>query len=144
MDVTAEQIAFTSPVGDNLEFGLAVTKDITSGALPAVNFLDDKGNPHQFLQTSALIKDRRDIFELNLTRYGEENLATVTYGTSEEDDYSSEYGSVSYRFDMNQKRTMLTLGYGHSDDVVWNSYNPSVLLEEASEFNNRKKRRVKC
>ncbi len=139
MTVKADQLSITGPIGQNFEGNFSATRDITSGASPVVNFLDGKGKPHQFLETGASIKDQRDIYEGTLTHYGDSSLSSIKLGTSEEDDYTSDYFSLSHRIDFHRKLSSLTFGYGHSDDDVWNSYNPSVLLEEPSIFNTRQK-----
>lgn len=139
MSIEADQFSVTTPIADNFEGKFSAVRDITSGASPVVNFLDGKGKPHQFLETGASIRDQRDIYEVSLNHYGEDSLSGIKLGTSTEDDYESTYGSISYRLDLNRKLTSLTFGYGHSDDEVWNSYNPSVLLEEPSVFNHRQK-----
>ena len=139
MSIEADQFSVSTPIGENFEGKFAAIRDITSGASPVVNFLDGKGNPHQFLETGASIKDQRDIYEASLNYYGEDSLSGIKFGTSTEDDYESTYGSINYQLDLNRKLTSLTFGYGHSDDKVWNSYNPSVLLEEPSIFNTRQK-----
>ncbi|MBV1920480.1 MAG: DUF3570 domain-containing protein [Pseudomonadales bacterium] len=139
MTVKADQLSITGPIAQNFEANFSATRDVTSGASPVVNFLDGEGKPHQFLETGASIKDQRDIYEGTLSYYGDNSLSSIKLGTSEEDDYTSDYFSLSHRIDFNRKLTSLTFGYGHSDDDVWNSYNPSVLLEEPSIFKTRKK-----
>ncbi|OUS25014.1 hypothetical protein A9Q99_22470 [Gammaproteobacteria bacterium 45_16_T64] len=139
MSVTADQLSITVPIGQSLETNFTATKDVTSGASPVVNFLDGEGKPHQFLETGASIEDQRDIYEGTLSYYGDGSLTSIKLGTSEEDDYESNYSNISVKIDINDKLTNLSFGYGHSDDKVWNSYNPNVLLEEPSIFNNRRK-----
>ncbi len=139
MTIKADQISITGPIGRDFEGNFSAIRDVTSGASPVVNFLDGEGKPHQFLETGASIEDQRDIYEGTLTHYGDNSLSSIKLGTSEEDDYTSDYFSISHRFDFNRKLSSLTFGYGHSDDDVWNSYNPSVLLEEPSIFNTRQK-----
>ncbi len=139
MTVKADQLSITGPIAQNFEANFSATRDVTSGASPVVNFLDGNGKPQQFLETGASIKDQRDIYEGTLSYYGDNSLSSIKLGTSEEDDYTSDYFSVSHSIDFNRKLSSLTFGYGHSDDDVWNSYNPSVLLEEPSIFNTRQK-----
>ena len=139
MSIVVDQLSVTSPIGKDFEGNFSAIRDITSGASPVVNFLDGNGTPHQFLETGASIKDQRDIYDASLSYFGEDSLSTIKLGTSTEDDYESTYGAIDYRIDLNRKLTSLTFSYGHSDDKVWNSYNPSVLLEEPSIFNHRQK-----
>lgn len=142
MSVTTDQAFITTPVGRDFEGHFNAIQDVTSGASPVVNFLDTQGNPHQFVETGASIKDRREIYETSLGYYGDNSYASFGIGKSTEDDYISNYGSVSYRLDLNQKQTSLLAGAGMTSDEVWNSYNPDVFLEEPSIYNRRKKREL--
>lgn len=142
MEVTTEQVTLTTPVGREFEAQVAVIEDVTSGASPVVNFPDIEGNPQQFLETGASIKDRRDIIEASMGHYGDSGYANLKVGRSVEDDYKSHYGSASYRLDLFQKRTSVSVGAGLTSDEVWNSYNPDVLLEEPTEYNRRKKKEL--
>ena len=142
MRVTTEQVTLTAPVGREFEAQIAVIEDVTSGASPVVNFPDIDGNPEQFLETGASIKDRRDIVEASLGHYGDNGYTNLKLGRSVEDDYESCYGSASYRWDLFQKRTSFSMGLGLTSDEVWNSYNPDVLLEEPTEYNRRKKKEL--
>lgn len=142
MEVTTEQVTVTAPVGRDLEVQVAIIEDVTSGASPVVNFLDIDGNPRQFLETGASIKDKRDILETSLGYYADNGYGTLKLGHSVEDDYESHYGSASWRWDLFQKRTSFLLGVGLTSDEVWNSYNPDVLLEEPTEYNRRKKKEL--
>lgn len=140
MSVTTDHLALTFPIFRDFEGHLTAIKDVTSGASPVVNFLDIDGNPHQFVETGASIKDTRNIYEGVLGYYGDSGYGSVKLGRSREDDYESDYGSVSYRWDLNQKRTSLSFGAGLTSDEVWNSYNPDVLLEEPSVYKHRRKK----
>lgn len=140
MSVRTDQLMFRTPLGDAFEVNGTLIRDITSGASPVINFLDLQGNPQQFLETGASIRDQRDIYEVSLGHYGDEHYSGLKLGSSKEDDYESRYISVSYRKDFNQKTTTLFTGAGYNSDDVWNSYNSSVLLEEPSEFHKRRKR----
>ena len=64
----------------------------------------------------------------------------IKLGYSSEDDYQSRYGNVYYGIDLNQKQTNLLFSTSLSDDTVWNSYNPDVLLESPTQRNSRQKR----
>ncbi|MCG8668503.1 MAG: DUF3570 domain-containing protein [Pseudomonadales bacterium] len=140
MSVETEHVTLTVPVGRDFEVTGSIIEDITSGASPVVNFLDIDGDPHQFVETGASIKDKRDIVEASVGYYGVDDYASFKIGRSEEDDYESSYGSLSYRLDINHKRTSISFGAGLTSDEVWNSYNPDVLLEEPSIFDRRKKK----
>lgn len=140
MSVETQQVSLTVPVARDYEVNMTVIEDITSGASPVVNFLDIDGDPHQFVETGASIKDKRDIYETTLGYYGDDQYGAIKLGRSAEDDYESNYGNLSYRFDLDQKRTSLQFGVGLTSDEVWNSYNPNVLLEEPSVFKRRKKK----
>ena len=139
MSVTADQISITLPFGLNAEANFTATRDVTSGASPVINFLDADGIPQQFLETGASIKDQRNIYEGSVSYYGDSSLTSVKLGNSKEDDYRSDFASIGFQIDLNEQLGNLSFAYGHSEDTVWNSYNPSVLLEEPSEFHRRKK-----
>lgn len=139
MRVRADQLSFRTPMGRTLELSGTYIRDITSGASPVINFLDVRGKPHQFLETGASIKDHRDIYEATLGHYGAESYQGVKLGFSDEDDYTSRYASVNVRQNVNRRNTTLFASAGYNRDDVWNSYNPSVLLEEPSEYHHRQK-----
>lgn len=139
MQVRADQLSFRTPLGRTFELSGTYIRDLTSGASPVINFLDIRGKAHQFLETGASIKDQRDIYEASLGHYGEENYQGIKLGYSTEDDYTSTYASVNFRQNVNRRNTTLFASAGYNTDEVWNSYNPSVLLEEPSEYHQRSK-----
>lgn len=124
MSVRADQIAARTPLSSTLELSGTYIRDITSGASPVINFLDIRGNPHQFLETGASIRDHRDIYEASLGYYGLEHYKGIKLGYSTEDDYKSRYASLSFRQNVNRRNTTLLASVAYNKDDVWNSYNP--------------------
>lgn len=139
MSVEIDQLSLSAPVGDHYEIGFKAVKDVTSGASPVVNLLDGQGNPQLLLQSGASIEDTRKVYEGSIGYYGKNNYIGFGIGNSKEDDYEAKYANIDYRHSFRQKTTNVTLSAAHSNDDVWNTYNPSVLLDDPPVFNKRYK-----
>jgi len=140
MAVSADQINISYPIGDNYQGFFSATRDITSGASPVANVLDLNGNPHLLLHSGASIEDRRDILDASIGHYKDNSYIGISAGKSVEDDYVSNYGSISYRVDFLSKTTTLQFNAAFANDEVWNAFDSKVLIIDPTTYHTRKKR----
>ena len=98
--------------------------DIVSGASPET-VSNVSGEPVQVI-SAASIRDRRNLADLKVSRrFGELTLgASRSY--SEENDYLSHAYGLEARWDLNERNTTLAFGYGHSNDRIGSTFDPTL------------------
>lgn len=118
MRVDVYQATAVLPVGDDLRFQVNGVKDVMSGASPIFNRMQNGELVH--VMSRASISDQRDAVDINASYQldSEINLG-ATVGTSNENDYSSNYFNLDSAWEFNQKLTKLNAGFGYASDEVW-------------------------
>ncbi len=142
MTINTDQVTITFPIGEKFEGSLNAIKDVTSGASPVVNLLNADGSAEQVLQSGASIRDERKVYDVGLGYYDDDWYLGYSMGRSREDDYESDYLSLDYRENFNDKHTTLFLGISYSTDEVWNTFDPTSLLDEPTVVEERRKREL--
>lgn len=140
MDVSVSQLSLTAPLAERYELGVNGIRDITSGASPVLNLPDRDGEAYQVLQSGASIRDRREVMEASVARYGDTSYLKVKLGRSTEDDYESDFASIQYSHDFNQKNTRVSAGIAYNRDSVWNTYNPLDPFTEPKNVRDKRQR----
>ncbi len=118
MSVDIYQAAAALPVGDRLSLKANGVKDVISGASPVANGFAPNGQLVQIL-SSASIRDVRDAVDLSAKYAFDRATMGVNVGRSSENDYTSDFFNLDGQWDLTQKMTTLTGGFGFASDQVW-------------------------
>lgn len=106
------------------EFRASGVVDIVSGASPRL-VTNQSGEPVQSL-TGASIRDRRVGSDLGVARrWGDVKLG-VSHARSDEDDYQSRAFGAQAAWELDQRLTTITAGYGRASDRVRSTENPNL------------------
>ena len=98
--------------------------DIITGASPQL-VSNASGKPVTTI-SGASVSDRRNTYNVKAGRRFGDFTFSASRAHSEEDDYISHAYGLEARWDLNQKLTTLTAGYGKSNDRVRSSDNASL------------------
>jgi len=126
MKIDVYQAVATLPVNDRLSLKFNGVKDVISGASPIGPALagaknckgPSRGNLVQCL-SGASIHDVRDAVDVNASYFLDNATLDLDAGRSSENDYTSDFFNVNSRWELNDKLTTLTTGYGYASDHVW-------------------------
>ncbi|QJR14716.1 DUF3570 domain-containing protein [Usitatibacter palustris] len=106
------------------EFRASILMDIITGASPRV-VSNQGGTPVQTI-TGASITDRRKGADAKLTKRLGDFTFSASRTISDEVDYDSRAFGLEATWDLNQKLTTLTAGYGKANDRVGSRDNPQL------------------
>jgi len=128
MAVDIYQGVATASVNDKLSFKLNAVNDVVTGASPVgpavagLSPLRCKGPSSGGLtqcMSGATIHEQRTELDLNASYKLDAATLDVDAGRSSENDYISNFFNLNSRWELNNKMTTLTTGYGYASDKVW-------------------------
>jgi hypothetical protein len=109
---------------DVWEVKASAAMDVITGASPRL-VTNVSGKPVQSI-SGASISDHRKTGDVKVTRRFDDFALAVSHALSKEHDYRSKAYGVEGRWDLNQRTTTLTAGYGRSNDRVGSHDNPTL------------------
>jgi hypothetical protein len=109
---------------DAWEIRASAAVDIVTGASPEL-VSNASGTPVQTL-TGASVSDRRTTGDVKVTRRLGNGALSVSHAVSHENDYRSSAFGLEARYDLNDRDTSVTAGYGQSSDRVGSSIDPAL------------------
>jgi hypothetical protein len=124
MKITEPIIWGDAVIDEKWELSASGAIDIITGASPQL-VSNATGKPVQTI-TGASISDRRRTYNVKVGRRFGDFTFSASRAHSEEEDYISHAFGLEARWDLNQKLTTLTAGYGKSNDRVRSSDNPAL------------------
>jgi uncharacterized protein DUF3570 len=124
MKVTEPIIWGDAVIAETWELSGSAALDIITGASPQL-VSNATGKPVQTI-SGASINDRRKTYNVKAGRRFGDFTFSASRAHSEEEDYLSHAFGFEGRWDLNQKLTTLTAGYGKSNDRVRSSDNPAL------------------
>ncbi len=126
MRVQVDQLSLAFPLGSRFDARIDATRDIMTGATPVFNRPDADGNPVQVITRATTIHDTRKALAGGLNYYLGDTTVGARVGTSDEDDYDSNYFSLNVRQDLNNRNSTLEAGFSYSDDDVGSALRSDV------------------
>jgi hypothetical protein len=124
MKVTEPIVWGSARIAEVWEVSGSAAVDIITGASPQL-VTNVGGKPVQTL-SGASISDRRKTFDAKVGRKFGDLTVSLSHASSREHDYLSSAYGVEGRWDLNQKLTTITAGYGRSDDRVRSHDDPTL------------------
>lgn len=109
---------------DDWELSGSLALDIVSGA-SSDTVSNLSGRPVQTI-TGASVTDRRRMGDVKALRHFGDLALGASLAFSREEDYFSRAYGLQGQYSLNQKNTVLTAGFGRSDDKVRSSDNPDL------------------
>ena len=106
------------------EIQASAAVDIVSGASPQL-VSNRTGEAVQTI-TGASVQDRRNTWDVKLSRRVGEATFAVSRLISKEEDYISHAFGVEARYDLNQRNTTLIAGFGRANDRIRSTDNPAL------------------
>jgi hypothetical protein len=119
MKITEPVLWGRALIADVWEVQASGAVDIITGASPQV-VSNQGGKPVQTL-TGASISDRRTTGDVKVARRFGDFTFGVSRALSHEEDYNSRAFGIDGKWDLNQRNTTITAGYGKSNDRVRSS-----------------------
>jgi hypothetical protein len=110
--------------GDGWEVRASAAVDIVTGASPEL-VTNITGFPVQTI-TGASVEDRRTLWDVKVSKRIGEATLSVSGAHSKEEDYLSRALGFEGRFDLNDRKTTVILGYGQSNDRVRSADDPTL------------------
>lgn len=124
MKITEPILWGNAVIADKWEVSASAAVDIITGASPQL-LSNVSGKPVQVV-SGASISDRRTTWDAKVGRRFGDFTFSASRAVSKEEDYISHAFGLEARWDLNQKLTTLTAGFGRSNDRVRSSDNPLV------------------
>jgi hypothetical protein len=124
MSVTEPIVFGHAVIADVWEVQGSAAVDIVTGASPQF-VSNETGKPVQTL-TGASVNDRRKTGDLKVGRRVGEALYSISTAYSTEHDYLSRAFGLEGQWNLNERNTTLTAGYGHANDRVGSSIDPAL------------------
>ena len=126
MKVTEPVVWAKGRIAEVWEVSASAAVDIVTGASPYL-VTNISGQPVQTI-TGASVSDRRNLWDVKVSRRFGEATFSASRAESHEEDYRSHSYGLEARYELNQRNTTLIAGYGRSNDRVRSSDN--ALLDE--------------
>ena len=124
MKVTEPILWGQATIADVWEISGSAAVDIITGASPQL-VTNVSGKPVQTI-SGASISDRRTTWDAKVGRRFGDFTFSASRAESHEEDYISHAFGLEARWDLNQKLTTLTAGFGRSNDRVRSSDDPTL------------------
>ncbi len=116
-EIDVHQFQLTAPVGESWSAGLAVSREIMSGASPAAGVQGIDGTP-RLIMSGASIRDARNATDLSITKHLDRGAISTSIMVSNEDDYESYSGVVNGELDLGDGLTTLGAGFSYAEDTL--------------------------
>jgi uncharacterized protein DUF3570 len=131
MKVTEPILWGNARIAEVWEVSASAAVDIITGASPQL-VSNVTGKPVQTI-SGASINDRRTTWDAKLGRRFGDFTFSVSRAVSKEEDYLSHAFGLEARWDLNEKLTTVTAGFGRSNDRVRSSDDPTLDEHRGTE-----------
>ena len=112
--VVANYLRVEKDLGVNTKISVVGLKDTITGSTPTGEPIQPDGDPNQV--PLEQLEDERESVILNLNHKQKDNTFTFEFSFSDESDYESKGGSISYKRELNKNNTTIQFGYSLLDD----------------------------
>lgn len=115
-EIDVHQFHLLMPVASKYSIGVDVAHETMSGASPWF-VQEQNGAPVQAMSGATISEERNDVV-LNVTQYRDKGTLSAALGISDENDYTSYFGSIAGTHNFDNKHRTFSWAVSYSDDDV--------------------------
>ena len=138
-DISIHQLHWRQTLADSWQLQADASLESMTGASALQTYANDAGQSEVIMSGASIDESRRDI-RLGLGRYFSEGTIKAGMYHSQENDYRARALNISGELELNQAHTVLSVGYGLSNDRLNPSDAIGIAQRQAADGESKKSR----